>query len=149
MKAIISLLTGVLFGAGLCVSGMVNPAKVIGFLDITGQWDPSLALVMAGGLTVMLVANVIGRRMNRPLYAEYWRLPTKDSIDKSLLMGSAVFGIGWGVGGFCPGPALTSIAYSNSTLLLGVGAYLIGTFLALTIRNISRERRDQRLAEGM
>lgn len=136
MKSIISLLTGILFGAGLCISGMVNPAKVIGFLDITGQWDPSLALVMAGGLTVMIVANLISRRMYRPLYAEYWRLPTRDKIDRSLLLGSAVFGIGWGVGGFCPGPALTSIAFSNNTLLLGVGAYLLGTVVALTLKQL-------------
>lgn len=136
MKSIISLLTGILFGAGLCISGMVNPAKVIGFLDITGQWDPSLALVMAGGLTVMIVANLISRRMYRPMYAEYWRLPTRDKIDRSLLLGSAVFGIGWGVGGFCPGPALTSIAFSNSTLLLGVGAYLLGTVIALTLKHL-------------
>jgi uncharacterized membrane protein YedE/YeeE len=135
MKAIISLLTGIMFGAGLCISGMVNPAKVIGFLDITGQWDPSLAFVMGGGLTVMIVANLIGRKMNRPLYAEYWRLPTKEKIDSTLLIGSAIFGIGWGVGGFCPGPALTAIAYSNSTLLLGVAAYLVGAAIALAIRS--------------
>jgi uncharacterized membrane protein YedE/YeeE len=142
MKAIISLLTGIMFGAGLCISGMVNPAKVIGFLDITGQWDPSLAFVMGGGLTVMIVANLIGRKMNRPLYAEYWRLPTKEKIDSTLLIGSAIFGIGWGVGGFCPGPALTAIAYSNSTLLLGVAAYLVGAAIALAIRSGGARRRN-------
>jgi uncharacterized membrane protein YedE/YeeE len=140
MKALISLLTGIMFGAGLCISGMVNPAKVIGFLDVTGQWDPSLAFVMGGGLTVMIIANLIGRKMNRPMYAEYWRLPTKEKIDKTLLVGSAVFGIGWGVGGFCPGPALTSIAYSNSTLLLGVAAYLVGAGIALAIRSSGSQR---------
>lgn len=137
MKGLISLLTGVMFGAGLCISGMVNPIKVINFLDISGQWDPSLAFVMLGGLTVMVIANLIGRRMNRPLYAEYWRLPTKDKVDTSLLAGSAIFGIGWGIGGFCPGPALTAIAYSNSTLLLGVGAYVVGAALATLFRTIS------------
>lgn len=134
MKAIVSLLTGVMFGAGLCISGMVNPAKVIGFLDVTGQWDPSLAFVMAGGLSVMFIANLVGRKMNRPLYEEYWRLPTKSKIDAPLIVGAAVFGIGWGVGGFCPGPALTAIAYSNSTLLLGVAAYIVGAAIAVYIR---------------
>jgi uncharacterized membrane protein YedE/YeeE len=143
MKAIISLLTGIMFGAGLCISGMVNPAKVIGFLDVTGQWDPSLAFVMGGGLTVMIIANLIGRKMNRPMYAEYWRLPTKEKIDKTLLIGSAVFGIGWGVGGFCPGPALTSIAYSNSTLLLGVVAYVVGAAIAMAIRSSSSQRQHK------
>lgn len=135
MRSLISLLTGILFGAGLCVSGMVNPTKVINFLDVTGQWDPSLALVMAGGLTVMIIANLISRKMYRPMYAEYWRLPTRDSVDKTLLMGSAIFGIGWGVGGFCPGPALTSVAFSDSTLLLGVGAYIVGAVIAVILKN--------------
>lgn len=88
----------------------------------------------------MIIANLIGRKMNRPMYAEYWRLPTKEKIDKTLLVGSAVFGIGWGVGGFCPGPALTSIAYSNSTLLLGVAAYLVGAGIALAIRSSGSQR---------
>jgi uncharacterized membrane protein YedE/YeeE len=145
MKAVISLLTGIMFGAGLCISGMVNPAKVIGFLDITGQWDPSLAFVMGGGLTVMIIANLIGRKMNRPMYAEYWRLPTKEKIDTSLIAGSAVFGIGWGVGGFCPGPALTAIAYSNSTLLLGVAAYLIGAAIAMMIRSSNAQKSAEKM----
>jgi uncharacterized membrane protein YedE/YeeE len=140
MKSIISLLTGVMFGAGLCISGMVNPAKVINFLDVSGTWDPSLAFVMAGGLTVMIIANLIGRRMNRPMYAEYWRLPTRDKVDKALIGGSVLFGVGWGIGGFCPGPALTSIAYSNSTLLLGVGAYIIGAAIAIFIRSLGENK---------
>lgn len=146
MKAIISLLTGVMFGAGLCISGMVNPAKVIGFLDISGQWDPSLAFVMAGGLTVMVIANLVGRKMNRPLYEEYWRLPTKSKIDSTLIMGAAVFGIGWGVGGFCPGPAITAIAYSNSTLLLGVAAYIVGAAIAMFLKSGKQNKADFQVA---
>lgn len=134
MKGLISLLTGVLFGVGLCVSEMVNPARVIGFLDITGLWDPSLAFVLAGGLTVMLVANFIGRFMSRPLYEEYWRLPTRSGIDKPLVLGSAVFGIGWGIGGFCPGPAITAISFSEPSMILGVIMYAVGAFLVVMIR---------------
>lgn len=143
MKDIISLLTGIMFGAGICISGMVNPAKVIGFLDITGSWDPSLAFAMAGGLTVMIVANLFAVKMNRPVYAEYWRLPTKDRLDTQLVMGSAIFGIGWGLGGFCPGPALTSIAYSNSTLLLGVAAYIMGVVLSLIVKSALSRRKER------
>ena len=147
MKGIISLLTGILFGAGLCISGMVNPMKVINFLDITGTWDPSLALVMGGGLTVMIIANLVGRKMNRPMYAEYWRLPTRDKLDTQLIVGSVIFGIGWGVGGFCPGPALTAIAYSNSTMLLGVAAYVVGAILASFIRTrMQNNAMEKRLA---
>jgi len=148
MKSVISLLTGIMFGAGLCISGMVNPASVIGFLDVSGSWDPSLALVLAGGLTVMFVANLIAKKMNRPVYAEYWRLPTKDRLDVQLILGSAVFGIGWGVGGFCPGPALTSIAYSNSTLLLGVAAYIMGVVISLIIKSILSTRNDRSVANA-
>lgn len=149
MKGIISLLTGILFGAGLCISGMVNPMKVINFLDITGTWDPSLALVMGGGLTVMIIANLVGRKMNRPMYAEYWRLPTRDKLDTQLIVGSVIFGIGWGVGGFCPGPALTAIAYSNSTMLLGVAAYVVGAILASFIRTrMQNNAMEKRLASA-
>ncbi len=149
MKSIISLLTGIMFGAGLCISGMVNPMKVINFLDISGTWDPSLGLVMGGGLTVMIIANLIGRRMNRPMYAEYWRLPTRDKLDTQLIVGSAIFGIGWGVGGFCPGPALTAIAYSNSTMLLGVGAYAVGAVLASFIRTgMQKSAVEKRIASA-
>ena len=149
MKGIISLLTGILFGAGLCISGMVNPMKVINFLDITGTWDPSLALVMGGGLTVMIIANLVGRKMNRPMYAEYWRLPTRDKLDTQLIVGSVIFGIRWGVGGFCPGPALTAIAYSNSTMLLGVAAYVVGAILASFIRTrMQNNAMEKRLASA-
>lgn len=148
MKGLISLLTGIMFGAGLCISGMVNPAKVIGFLDVTGAWDPSLALVMAGGLTIMIIANLFAVKMNRPVYAEYWRLPTKDRLDTQLILGSAVFGIGWGLGGFCPGPALTSIAYSNSTLLLGVAAYIMGVVLSLIVKSSLSRRKERAMVNA-
>jgi uncharacterized membrane protein YedE/YeeE len=136
MKGLISLLTGALFGIGLCISEMVNPARVIGFLDIAGTWDPSLAFVMGGGLSVMIVANLISRFMSRPLYEEYWRLPTRRKIDSPLIVGSAIFGIGWGVGGFCPGPAITAIAFSESSMILGVVMYVVGVSLVIVFRNI-------------
>lgn len=136
MKGLISLLTGALFGVGLCISEMVNPARVIGFLDIAGTWDPSLAFVMGGGLSVMIFANLISRFMSRPLYEEYWRLPTRRKIDSPLIVGSAIFGIGWGVGGFCPGPAITAIAFSDSSMILGVVMYVVGVSLVIIFRNV-------------
>ncbi|MHA7878807.1 MAG: DUF6691 family protein [Saccharospirillum sp.] len=146
MRSLISLLTGVLFGVGLCISEMVNPIRVIGFLDIAGTWDPSLAFVLAGGLTVMIVANLISRFMSRPLYAEYWRLPSLKRIDTPLIVGSAVFGIGWGVGGFCPGPAITAIAYSDASMLLGVVMYFVGALLVVSYRHLRSPPGQARVA---
>ena len=109
MIYVTSLLTGVLFGIGLILSGMANPAKVLGFLDITGNWDPSLVLVMAGAIAVGLVAFTFGKKRTVSLIGEPVRLPTATSIDRRLKLGSIVFGIGWGLACYCPGPALASL----------------------------------------
>ena len=112
--ALSTLLTGVLFGLGLAVSGMTNPAKVIGFLDVSGAWDATLAFVMGGGLVVNFLAYRLTMRRAQPLLATRYQLPARRDIDLPLVAGSALFGIGWGLGGFCPGPALAS---------LGIGAW--------------------------
>lgn len=107
-RMVVALLSGALFGLGLAVSGMADPRKVIGFLDVTGDWDPTLALVMGGALLVVVPAfrAIFGRR--RPVLAEDFELPSNKEIDTRLLGGSALFGVGWGLSGFCPGPAVVA-----------------------------------------
>jgi len=100
---------GVLFGLGLAISGMLNPAKVFAFLDITGAWDPTLAVVMAAGLGVNAVAYRLTMRRAAPVLAQAFQVPTRTDIDARLVVGSAIFGVGWGIAGICPGPALASL----------------------------------------
>lgn len=117
---------GLVFGAGLLISGMTQPAKVLGFLNLLGDWDPSLAFVMLGAIGVHFVAYRIVPRLGRPLFAERWGIPSRRDIDGRLLLGAALFGAGWGLGGYCPGPALTSAVTGASTTLLFTGAMLAG-----------------------
>ena len=121
-----ALAAGLLFGLGLIVSGMTNPAKVIGFLDVTGGWDPSLILVMAAGLVVTTPAFYLTGKRLRPFIALKFDIPNRTDIDRPLLLGSALFGIGWGLAGYCPGPALTAATTLNSNVLLFVVAMICG-----------------------
>ncbi|CAI0712780.1 Predicted transporter component [Serratia marcescens] len=105
LKTLLALLSGVIFGLGLIIAGMANPAKVLAFLDVTGQWDPSLALVMAGAIAVAAPAFLWARRRERSLLGETLQIPAAGRVDRRLLAGSALFGIGWGIAGICPGPA--------------------------------------------
>ena len=125
-----SLLLGVLFGIGLTVSQMVNPAKVIGFLDVTGNWDPSLAFVMGGALLVTLPMFALARKREAPLLAPRFEWPSRRDIDPRLLVGAATFGVGWGLAGFCPGPALASLGLGETATYPFVIAMLAGTWLA-------------------
>lgn len=109
MAALTSLLAGLLFGIGLIVSGMANPAKVQGFLDLAGRWDPSLALVMAGAIAIGALAFGLAKRRQRTLLGLPMRLPENTAVTPRLVLGSAAFGIGWGLAGFCPGPALVAL----------------------------------------
>ena len=109
MRLLFSLMSGLLFGLGLIISGMSNPAKVLAFLDLAGNWDPSLALVMLGAIAVAAPAFWLARRRERSLLGAPLMLPVAHRIDRRLLLGSLAFGIGWGVAGFCPGPALVSL----------------------------------------
>lgn len=129
MKQWPALITGLLFGAGLALSGMTDPAKVLGFLDIAGEWMPDLAFVMGGALVVTLGATplILGRA--RPLLADAFRLPINKTIDAQLLIGGVIFGIGWGLWGYCPGPAMASLAYGEPTTLMFVAAMLVGMWL--------------------
>jgi hypothetical protein len=115
-----ALVVGVLFGLGLAISGMLNPTKVLGFLDLAGAWDPTLAVVMAAGLGVNALAYRLTMRRAKPVLAAAFQVPTRKDIDLRLVLGSAIFGVGWGIAGICPGPALASLgagAWSGSGLL--------------------------------
>lgn len=128
-----ALAAGLLFGAGLSVSAMINPAKVLAFLDLgaapTGGWDPSLALVMGGAVTVALVGFALVRRRARPWLAETFAWPTATVVDRPLLIGAALFGLGWGLVGYCPGPALAGLTLGTSKTLWFIGAMLAGMAL--------------------
>tara|TARA_B110000967_G_scaffold209171_1_gene264118 strand:+ start:4991 stop:5422 length:432 start_codon:yes stop_codon:yes gene_type:complete len=125
---IFALLSGVLFGVGLTVSRMIDPSKVIGFLDVTGAWDPSLAFVMGGALLVTVPAFMIAKKRVRTLLNIDITMPTKNDIDASLLIGAAIFGVGWGLGGFCPGPAISALSFGLEKPLIFVTAMTVGMF---------------------
>jgi len=121
--------SGLLFGVGLTVSGMVQPLKVVGFLDVVGAWDPTLALVMGGALAVTALAFPQILRRARPLWAASFSLPTRQDVDARLLAGAAIFGVGWGLGGFCPGPALASLALGAPGAWIFAAAMAAGMLL--------------------
>lgn len=125
-RAVVAFICGLVFGAGLIISQMSNPAKVIGFLDITGNWDPSLALVMGGAVAVFGVLYRLALRQGTPLLAPRFTLPQKDSLDAPLMAGALIFGIGWGLGGFCPGPAIVSAAFGDARVWAFVAAMIAG-----------------------
>jgi len=138
----VSFLCGVVFAAGLALAGMTSPAKVIGFLDVGGAWDPSLALVMLGAIGVYLPVHRLVRRRARPLLAPQFYLPPEQPIDGRLLAGAAVFGVGWGLSGYCPGPALASLAHGALPLWFAGG--MVGAMLVYEIvrRAAARARPD-------
>ena len=127
--AMTALFSGLVFGVGLIVSGMANPAKVLGFLDLAGLWDPSLALVMAGAIGVGLVAFFVANKRTVSFIGAAMQLPTARHIDRRLVIGSALFGIGWGIAGFCPGPALVALGMGEIKALVFVAAMLSGMLL--------------------
>ncbi|SFL88973.1 YeeE/YedE family protein [Rugamonas rubra] len=129
MLIVSALLAGLVFGWGLIVSGMANPAKVLGFLDLAGDWDPSLMLVMGGAIGVGVLAFALARRRSRSWLGAEMKLPTAQTIDRRLLVGSGLFGIGWGIAGICPGPALVGAGMGLPKMLLFVGAMVAGMLL--------------------
>ena len=146
MPTIASLLCGLIFGAGLLISGMVQPTKVLGFLDIFGAWDPTLAVVMAAALAVSVPGFLLAKGRSQPLLAarNFW--PAKDYIDRPLVIGSALFGIGWGLVGMCPGPALESLATLSPDVLVFVAAMAAG----MVVRDLwQRSRHVPRREEAM
>ena len=126
MTVFASLLAGLVFGLGLIVSGMANPAKVQGFLDLAGKWDPSLALVMAGAIAVGALGFVVAGKRTVSFLGAEMKLPTARHIDRRLVAGSVLFGIGWGIAGFCPGPGLVALGMGEAKATVFVVAMLAG-----------------------
>lgn len=140
-QSAVALVAGALFGFGLVLSGMTQPTKVIGFLDVFGRWDASLMLVMAGAIAVHLPVYRLIRGRSSPLFAERFALPTRRDLDAKLLSGAVLFGLGWGLGGFCPGPGVVSLGGGGLSVAVFVAAMLIALFATARVEaRLSRSR---------
>lgn len=134
MPLVAALLAGLIFGAGIALAGMINPDKVLNFFDLAGQWDPSLAFVMAGALAVTLIGYRLVLHQTRPLFDLRFHLPTRRDLDPALIGGAALFGIGWGIAGFCPGGAIPALGLAQPDAVLFVVAMVCGIALARRLR---------------
>ena len=140
MKLIYSYLSGLIFGIGISISGMANPAKVLNFFDVAGTWDPSLAFVMGGALVVTFIGYRFVLKRPAPLKSASFQLPTRRDLDLSLIGGSALFGIGWGIAGFCPGGALPALGTGQADVYIFVAALILGIFAANFLRSAFANR---------
>jgi len=147
-RNLVALAIGALFGAGLALSDMTNPAKVQNFLDVLGSWDPSLAFVMGGALVISALGYQAARRRAAPWLAGRFELPTRTELDAPLLVGSSLFGVGWGLGGFCPGPALAGLLQGVGGVYLFVAAMLAGIALYRWLYLPMRERGSPPVSAG-
>jgi uncharacterized membrane protein YedE/YeeE len=145
MHIVTAFIVGLVFGIGLIVAGMTDPAKVQGFLDFAGDWDPSLALVMGGAILVGLVAFRIAGARERALLGDAMRLPTATHIDRRLVLGGLAFGAGWGLAGLCPGPALASLVTGGAKMMIFTGAMVVG-MVVFEVLERSRAALRQRTA---
>jgi len=148
MNRIIEFFVGLLFGIGLLVSGMTDPAKVQGFLDLAGAWDPSLAFVMGGAILVGLVAFAVAKTRTQSLLGGAMHLPISRDIDRRLVVGSLLFGAGWGLAGFCPGPGLVAMGAGEPKAALFVAAMVGGMLLFEVIDRRARRSQDGRSQDG-
>ena len=130
MSFLVNLLLGLVFGAGLVISGMADPAKVLNFLDLSGTWDPSLAFVMGGAVIVAFFGYRLVLKRPAPVVGGTYHLPAGTNIDRRILVGPVIFGAGWGVSGFCPGPALTALGFGEPGTLVFVPAMILGMWAA-------------------
>ena len=131
LKIIVSMIAGTLFGLGMIISEMVNPAKVLGFLDITGNWDPSLAFVMGGALAVFTpIYHLVIKKRNAAINGDAFSWTNNTQVDPTLIWGAVIFGAGWGLAGFCPGPAMTSLGSGSNIILAFILSMLVGMILA-------------------
>lgn len=136
MKQIFALFTGVVFGTGIAISGMMDPAKVLNFFDVAGTWDPSLAFVMGGALVVTFIGYRLVWKRSAPLFGERFQIPTNSTIDMKLVGGSALFGIGWGIAGFCPGAAIPALGTGRWEVALFVAAVIVGFYLRRLLSSV-------------
>ncbi len=143
LGSLVAFPIGVLFGVGLVISGMIHPEKVQDFLDFAGRWDPSLAFVMSGALGVTFLAFPRILRRSRPRFAEKFYLPVASKLDVKLVAGAALFGVGWGLSGFCPGPAVVGVATGARPALIFVGAMLMGMVLHRLYDSVRRPRQPR------
>jgi uncharacterized membrane protein YedE/YeeE len=146
---LVSLVSGVIFGLGLALSGMIDPARVLGFLDVAGAWDPSLAFTMGGALLVTVPCFGIARRQLGPWAAGGFQWPTRTDIDVPLVAGAVLFGVGWGIAGFCPGPALASLGLGHAASYPLVLALLGGTLLGRALLYVGSTRMEPHAGEGI
>lgn len=137
MRLAFGFLSGLVFGLGLVISGMANPAKVLNFLDLAGNWDPSLALVMGGATVTAFLGYRLVWRQPAPVLGTTFDVPTSTRIDRPLIAGAALFGIGWGIGGFCPGPAWTALPLLAPGTLVFLPALLAGLWIGSHAKNLS------------
>ena len=130
MQRLTVLASGLIFGIGLTISGMVNPGKIINFLDLAGSFDATLIFVMGAAVIITTFGYYFVLKQNQPLFADRFHLPTVKNIDLKLVGGSALFGIGWGLSGFCPGPAISSLAFGHSESIIMIAAMAVGAYCA-------------------
>ncbi|MCE8034204.1 MAG: YeeE/YedE family protein [Halomonas sp.] len=133
MKTLMGYIAGLLFGLGLALSGMTDPARVLGFLDFFGAWDPTLMFVLGGAVATTFIGYRLVFRLVRPVFARAFQLPTRQDLDTRLIGGAALFGIGWGLSGYCPGPAIASVAGLTAPLFAMLIAMVAGWFLARAV----------------
>lgn len=140
MQLLTAFVTGLIFGLGLILSEMTNPAKIIGFLDIFGNWDPSLVLVMLGAITVSAVSFKLTKSRQQSFFGQQIKLPKSSKIDYRLITGSLIFGVGWGLAGYCPGPALTSVLLGGYQPLIFAISMLIGMGVFEVVNQLSSKK---------
>ena len=142
MRNILTLISGLLFGTGLILSGMANPAKVQNFLDLFGTWDPSLAFVMGGAIMVTMPGFWLVQKRPTPFFSDMFHMPTRTDFDARLIAGAATFGVGWGLGGFCPGPAVTSLPLGSTGTLIFIATMLLGMIAAKYVASPSTAQQE-------
>lgn len=146
---LVALFSGLIFAFGLGIGGMTMPSKIVGFLDVAGAWDASLAFVMGGAVLCYAIIYRVALRRGTPLLAPAFAIPSRRDIDAPLITGAALFGIGWGLGGFCPGPAIVSLAWLDRRVLLFAGAMCLGMLLHRTRPRVATEVQPAEHAVGI